>query len=110
MTGMPHRWTLALLLPFLAYAQVPDLAVDRSTLPNGLDLLLHTDRKAPLVHVNIRIRAGSKREKPGQFGMGHLVEHLFYQDRDGVPFSTATERLGATNGCGDLNEDFTEYC
>jgi zinc protease len=107
---MLRRCALALLLPVLGHAQLSDLAIEHYTLPNGLELLLHPDRKAPIVHVNIRIRAGSKHEPPGQFGIAHLTEHLFYQDRDGIPFSTGIERLGATNGCGDLNEDFTEYC
>jgi zinc protease len=109
MAGMLRCCALALLLPFLAHAQA-GFAVERSTLPNGLDLLLHVDRKAPIVHVNIRIRVGSKHEKPGQYGLAHLVEHLFYEDRDGNPISTELERLGATNSCGDLNEDFTEFC
>ncbi len=100
---------LTLVIPLLATAQ-GDFAVDRATLPNGLDILLHVDRKAPTVHVNLRIRAGSKNEKPGQYGLAHLVEHLFYEDRDGNPLSNQLERLGATNFCGDLNDDFTEFC
>jgi zinc protease len=107
---MPRRFAVALLLAGFAHAQIPGIAIDRSTLPNGLDLLLHVDRRAPIVHVNIRIRAGSKHEKTGQYGLAHLVEHLFYEDREGNPISTELERLGATNSCGDLNEDFTEYC
>ncbi len=106
---MLRRCVLGLLLSLSARAQA-DLAVDHSTLPNGLDLLLHVDRKAPIVRVNVRIHAGSKHEPQGKFGIAHFVEHLFYQDRDGVPFSVLLDRLGATNGCGDLNEDFTEYC
>jgi zinc protease len=106
---MHRRCLFALLLPFLAQAQT-DFAVERSTLANGLDLLLHVDRKAPIVHVNIRIRAGSKHEKTGQYGLAHLVEHVFYEDRNGNPISTELERMGATNMCGDLNEDFTEFC
>lgn len=109
MAGMLRRCALTLLLPLLAPAQA-DLSIDRSALANGLNLLLHVDRKAPIVHVNIRIRVGSKHDPPGQFGIAHLTEHLLYQDRDGNPFSTGIERLGATNGCGDLNEDFTEFC
>lgn len=109
MAGMLRSCALALLLPLLTHAQA-GFAVERSTLPNGLDLLLHVDRQTPIVHVNIRIRTGSKHEKPGQYGLAHLVEHLFYEDRDGNPISTELERLGATNTCGDLNEDFTEFC
>ena len=63
MAGMLRCCALALLLPLLAHAQA-GFAVERSTLPNGLDLLLHVDRKTPIVHVNIRIRTGSKHEKP----------------------------------------------
>jgi zinc protease len=107
---MLHRLALALFLATFAHAQTADLAIDRSTLPNGLDLLLHVDRRAPIVHVNIRIRAGSKHEKTGQYGLAHLVEHLFYEDSNGNPISIELERLGTTNSCGDLNEDFTEYC
>jgi zinc protease len=103
------RCALALVLPFLAYAQIPDLAIDHSTLPNGMDLILHTDRKAPIVHLNIRIRAGSKHEKSGQFGLAHLFEHLFYQDREGMPFSTENERIGGTSSSGTTAEDFTEF-
>ncbi len=109
MAGMLDRCALVLLLPLLVHAQAGP-AVDRSTLPNGLDLLLHVDSKAPIVRLNIRIRVGSRHEKPGQFGIAHLTEHLFYQNRDGVPFSTGLERLGSTSSCGDLNEDFTEFC
>jgi predicted Zn-dependent peptidase len=46
------------------------------------------------VHVNIRIRTGSNHEKPGQYGLAHLVEHLFYEDRDGNPISAELEHLG----------------
>jgi zinc protease len=107
---MPRLVAVALLLAGFAHAQIPDLAIERSTLPNGLELLLHVDRKAPIVHVNIRIRVGSKHESRGQTGLAHLVEHLFYEDSENTPMSTALERMGATNPCGDLNEDFTEYC
>jgi zinc protease len=107
---MLRRFALALLLPFLAHTQLSDFSIDRVTLANGLDLLLHRDSKAPIVHVNIRIRVGSKNEKPGQFGIAHLTEHLLDQHLDGTPFSTRIERLGATSSCGDLNEDFTEFC
>src|SRR5215471_7980975 len=108
MAGMLRRCTLALLLPILSYAQA-DFAVDRATLPNGLDLLLHVDRKAPVVHVNVRLRVGSKHEKPGQYGLAHLVEHLFYEDREGNPISTQLERIGATNSAGFTYEDYTEF-
>jgi hypothetical protein len=87
----------------------PTLSIGHVTLPNGVDLLLHTDRKAPIVHLNFRFRVGSKHEKPGQYGLAHLFEHLIYQSRDGTPIATAAEQMGATTLNGTTTEDFTEF-
>jgi zinc protease len=106
---MLRRLPLALLLAGFAHGQIAGLAIERVTLPNGLELLLHTDRKAPIVHLNFRFRVGSRHEKPGQYGLAHLFEHLVYQDRDGIPISTAAEQMGATTLGGTTMEDYTEF-
>jgi zinc protease len=106
---MLGRLPLALLLASFAHGQIADLAIEHVTLPNGMELLLHTDRKAPIVHLNFRFRVGSKHEKSGQHGVAHLFEHLIYQDRKGIPISTAAEQIGATTLSGTTQEDFTEF-
>src|SRR5258707_13013468 len=108
MAGMLRCCTLALLLPSLAHAQA-GFAVERSTLPNGLDLLLHVDRKTPIVYVNIRMRTGSKHVSPGQYALAHLVEHLVYEDRPGNPMSPQLERLVPTTSCVARNEEFNDF-
>jgi zinc protease len=35
-----------------APATVPKIAFEKYTLPNGLQVILHVDRKLPIVHVN----------------------------------------------------------
>jgi zinc protease len=72
-----------------------------------LYLLLNTDRKAPIVHLNLRFQVGSKHEKPGQHGLAHPFEHLIYQGRGGIPISTVAEPMGATTLSGTTQEDFT---
>ncbi|MBP6597357.1 MAG: insulinase family protein, partial [Arenimonas sp.] len=37
-----------------------DIAFEQFTLPNGLRVIVHTDRKAPIVSVNIWYHVGSK--------------------------------------------------
>src|SRR5690606_16049038 len=48
------------------------------TLPNGLRVVVHTDRKAPIVAVNIWYHVGSKDEPAGRSGFAHLFEHLMF--------------------------------
>ena len=106
---MLRRLALAVLLASAAHGQIAELAIEHVTLANGMELLFHIDHKAPIVHLNFRFRVGSKHEKPGQYGLAHLFEHLIYQGRDGIPISTAAEQMGATTQSGTTEADFTEF-
>jgi zinc protease len=90
--------------------QVPELKVERYTLPNGLTVLLHEDHKTPVAAVDIYYKVGSKDEKPGKTGFAHLFEHMMFlgsQHHD-ADYTLPLERLGAeTNATTD--EDRTEY-
>jgi len=88
-----------------------DIAYESFTLDNGLRVVVHTDRKAPIVAVNVWYAVGSKDEKQGQTGFAHLFEHLMfngtenYDDEYFGPF----ERAGATDMNGTTNNDRTNY-
>ncbi|RUO65137.1 zinc protease [Pseudidiomarina planktonica] len=81
------------------------------TLPNGLTVIVHEDRKAPIVAVNVWYAVGSKDEGPSQTGFAHLFEHLMfngtenYDDEYFGPF----EKAGATDMNGTTNNDRTNY-
>jgi hypothetical protein len=62
MIGMLRRICLGLLMAGLAHTQIANLAIEDYRLPNGMEGILHLDRKAPLVHLNFRYRAGAKHE------------------------------------------------
>ena len=90
--------------------QVPELKVERYTLPNGLTVLLHEDHKTPVAAVDIYYKVGSKDEKPGKTGFAHLFEHMMFlgsQHHD-ADYSLPLERLGAENNA-TTDEDRTEY-
>src|SRR5688572_25645646 len=55
-----------------------DIPYEEFTLPNGLRVVVHTDRKAPIVAVNIWYHVGSKDEPAGRTGFAHLFEHLMF--------------------------------
>ena len=52
---------------------------EKTTLPNGLDVILHQDKSLPLVSVNVWYHVGSKVEQPGKTGFAHLFEHLMFE-------------------------------
>jgi zinc protease len=88
-----------------------DIPYQRFVLPNGLTLIVHEDRKAPIVAVNVWYHVGSKNEKPGRTGFAHLFEHLMYNGTENYDkdFFGPLEQAGATDMNGTTNEDRTNY-
>ena len=62
-----------------------DIPYQRFTLPNGLRVLVHTDRKAPVVAVSVWYHVGSKDEPKGKTGFAHLFEHLMFNGSENLP-------------------------
>ena len=84
---------------------------EQFTLPNGLRVLVHTDRKAPIVAVSVWYHIGSKDEPTGKTGFAHLFEHLMFygsENNDGV-FFKKLENVGATDANGTTWFDRTNY-
>jgi len=80
-------------------------------LPNGLTLLVHTDRSVPVVGVNMWYHVGSRNEKRGKTGFAHLFEHFFFNGSENYPhgFREAMDDLGANNRNGTTNTDRTNF-
>ena len=99
--------------PWVQAANAPavDIPYESFTLPNGLRVVVHTDRKAPIVAVNIWYHVGSKDEPAGRTGFAHLFEHLMFNGSENNPgeFFTPFKAVGATNQNGTTNSDRTNY-
>jgi len=103
----------SLLSTASVFAQAPDLNLDydRFTLDNGLTVIVHEDRKAPVVAVSIWYHVGSKNEPPGKTGFAHLFEHIMFngsENFDGEWFNPM-QRVGATGLNGTTWFDRTNY-
>ena len=88
-----------------------DIPYETFTLPNGLRGVVHTDRKAPIVAVNVWYHVGSKDEPAGRSGFAHLFEHLMFNGSENAPgeYFGPFEQAGATNMNGTTNTDRTNY-
>lgn len=98
-----------------AKGSIPRVEFEKIVLPNGLQLILHVDRKLPVVHVNQWVHVGSKNERRGRTGFAHLFEHIMFEGSLNashdyfryVERAGANLREGGVNGTTDF--DRTNY-
>jgi zinc protease len=88
-----------------------DVPYAQFQLDNGLTVLVHEDRKAPIVAVASWFSVGSKDEPAGQTGYAHLFEHIMlFNGTEHVPnLIEPLREMGATNWNGTTSFDRTNY-
>jgi zinc protease len=101
---------LTLLLPLAAPAQSSPEAVNlqftEETLDNGLKVIYHVDRSAPVASAVMWYDVASKHERAGRTGFAHLFEHLMlFTGSRNVPEGQGWALLEAAGGRAgpDLN-------
>ena len=97
--------------PLARLVEAVNIPYETFTLDNGLRVVVHTDRKTPVVAVSVWYGVGSADEPPGKTGFAHLFEHLMFNGSGGYDgeFFEPLEDVGATNYNGTTNFDRTNY-
>ena len=81
----------------------------KTTLSNGLKLIIHEDRSTPLACLNILYDVGARDEDPGKTGFAHLFEHLMFGGSVNIPsYDEPLQRAGGENNAF-TNNDITNY-
>jgi zinc protease len=82
----------------------------KHTLGNGMPVLIHEDRRCPIVAVNLWYHVGSKNEQPGRTGFAHLFEHLMFEGSEHYDhgYFQPLQQAGAILN-GSTNSDRTNY-
>jgi len=87
-----------------------ELAYQKFTLENGLEIIVHEDHSDPVVAVHVVYHVGSGRERPGRSGFAHLFEHMLFQGSahvaDDEHFKLVTEAGGTLNGATNFDRTF----
>src|SRR5664280_2179989 len=81
------------------------ISYEKYVMPNGLQVILHTDHSDPIISYAIMYHVGSSREIPGKTGFAHLFEHLLFGGSENVPAGKLWKIL---EGAGGQNNGFTE--
>ncbi|MBD3731598.1 MAG: insulinase family protein [Sphingopyxis sp.] len=98
-------------VPVAELVKQVDIPYQSFTLNNGLRVIVHTDRKAPVVAVSVWYHIGSKDEPAGKTGFAHLFEHLMFNGSENAneDFFKPLESVGATDVNGTTWFDRTNY-
>ncbi|WP_165323566.1 M16 family metallopeptidase [Rhizorhabdus phycosphaerae] len=98
-------------VPVTELVKQVDIPYQSFTLDNGLRVIVHTDRKAPVVAVSVWYHIGSKDEPAGKTGFAHLFEHLMFNGSENAneDFFKPLESVGATDVNGTTWFDRTNY-
>jgi zinc protease len=99
--------------PVAVATLVEQVAIPHQTfrLDNGLTVIVHEDRKAPVVGVSMWYNVGSKDEPKGKTGFAHLFEHLMFNGSENLPgdYFKWLQQIGATDLNGTTSFDRTNY-
>lgn len=83
----------------IALLSLPTWAETRKEiLPNGLQVIVQEDHRAPVVMSQIWYKVGSIDEKVGKSGLSHALEHMMFKGTRTIPSGEFARRVSAMGG------------
>ncbi len=82
----------------------------RFKLPNGLDVYLVRDTRFPLVCTRLYVRTGSANEKPEDFGISHVLEHMVFKGTESRPKGQIARDVESRGGSLNAYTSFDKTC
>ncbi len=92
-------------------ASAQKVAFTEYKLKNGLHVILHEDKSAPVVAVSVMYHVGSKDEQPNRTGFAHFFEHLLFEGSDNIKRGEFMKIVSSQGGQNNANttQDRTFY-
>lgn len=86
-------------------------AIVERTLPNGMQVIVKVDRRAPTAVHMLWVRVGSMDEVDGKSGIAHVLEHMLFKGTDTLAPGEFSRRVAALGGRDNAftSKDFTGY-
>lgn len=80
-------------------------------LPNGLEVVVIPDRRAPVVTHMVWYKVGAADETPGKSGLAHFLEHLLFKGTAKNPAGRFSKEVAAFGGQENAftSQDYTGY-
>ncbi|HEY0177050.1 MAG TPA: pitrilysin family protein [Pedobacter sp.] len=109
---MKYRFLFTLAISGLCLgAAAQQVKFTEYDLDNGLHVVLHQDKTAPVVAVSVMYHVGSKDENPDRTGFAHFFEHLLFEGSDNMKRGDFMKIVSSNGGQNNANttQDRTFY-
>ncbi|MEO5967913.1 MAG: pitrilysin family protein, partial [Ferruginibacter sp.] len=102
---------LLVLMCSTAVAMAQKVEYTEYTLKNGLHVVLHQDKTAPVVAVSVMYHVGSKDEQTNRTGFAHFFEHLLFEGSENIKRGEFMKLVSSNGGQNNANttQDRTFY-
>lgn len=109
---MINKFRLSAFALFLGVAGIAqEVEFTEYDLDNGLHVILHQDKTAPVVTTAVMYHVGAKNEDPERTGFAHFFEHLLFEGTENIEkgswFKIVTSNGGSNNA--NTTDDRTYY-
>src|ERR1700741_2608582 len=104
-------WLFLILLIFSAPAQAAMFDARSTTLPNGLQVVVVENHRAPIVTHMLWIKAGGADDPYGKSGLAHYLEHLMFTGTANYPEGVYDRSIARVGGAQNAytTRDYTLY-
>jgi len=109
---MKKRFLFALAISGLCFsASAQKVQFTEFDLDNGLHVILHQDKTAPVVAVSVMYHVGSKDEDTTRTGFAHFFEHLLFEGSKNIKRGEFMKLVSSNGGQNNANtsQDRTFY-
>lgn len=102
---------LGSLLMLGGVASAQEVAFEEYDLDNGLHVILHQDKTAPVIITSVMYHVGAKDENPERTGFAHFFEHLLFEGTKNIERGEWFKIVTANGGNNNANtsDDRTYY-
>ena len=92
-------------------ASAQKVTFEEYTLENGLHVILHQDKSAPVVITSVMYHVGAKDENPERTGFAHFFEHLLFEGTENIKRGEWFKIVSGNGGTNNANtsDDRTYY-
>ena len=99
----------AMILGVSGFAQ--EVEFTEYDLDNGLHVILHQDKTAPVVTTSVMYHVGAKNEDPERTGFAHFFEHLLFEGTENIEKGSWFKVVSSNGGSNNANttDDRTYY-
>ena len=103
--------TLGVLLFGLSFVQAVQAELTEFRLQNGMQVVVKTDHRSPIVVHQVWYRTGSNFEVNGTTGIAHMLEHMMFKGTRKVKPGEFSERISQMGGRENAftSRDYTAY-